>query len=202
MLTERPGHVVTREEIRQRLWRGDTFVDFERSINFCINQIRAALGDDAEKPRYVETLPRRGYRFITPVTLEVSRDPAPIVNIVTPVSQSLALSDEYGTIPSVSSGIQFVPLPPAREGAALRKRLVVLAAAITVSSLAGFAAHKWLSRSKGPGPQDLGITTLTDTGLVTGVAISPDGRYVAYAEGQGGKQGLWLNELAIHSESK
>ena len=72
MLTNRAGQVVTREEIRERLWSNDTFVDFERSINFCINQIRGALGDDAEKPRYVETLPRRGYRFITPVTVEVS----------------------------------------------------------------------------------------------------------------------------------
>jgi DNA-binding winged helix-turn-helix (wHTH) protein/tetratricopeptide (TPR) repeat protein len=79
MLAERAGHVVTRQEIRQRLWTTDTFVDFERSINFCINQIRGALGDDAEKPRYVETLPRRGYRFITPVTMETGREPAPVV---------------------------------------------------------------------------------------------------------------------------
>ena len=78
MLAERAGHVVTRQEIRQRLWNTDTFVDFERSINFCINQIRGALGDDAEKPRYVETLPRRGYRFITPVTVETEREPAPV----------------------------------------------------------------------------------------------------------------------------
>ena len=75
MLTNRAGQVVTREEIRERLWSNDTFVDFERSINFCINQIRGALGDDAEKPRYVETLPRRGYRFITPVTVEVRSAP-------------------------------------------------------------------------------------------------------------------------------
>src|ERR1700730_8762448 len=61
MLTERAGQVVTREEIRERLWSADTFVDFERSINFCINQIRAALGDDADKPLYVQTLPRPGY---------------------------------------------------------------------------------------------------------------------------------------------
>src|SRR5260370_35554498 len=57
MLAERAGQIVTREEIRGRLWSDDTFVDFERSINFCVNQIRAALGDDAEKPRYVETFP-------------------------------------------------------------------------------------------------------------------------------------------------
>jgi eukaryotic-like serine/threonine-protein kinase len=82
MLTNRPGQVVTREEIRERLWSNDTFVDFERSINFCINQIRGALGDNAEKPRYVETLPRRGYRFITPVTAEVRSEPVTPLTIV------------------------------------------------------------------------------------------------------------------------
>jgi DNA-binding winged helix-turn-helix (wHTH) protein len=76
MLAERSGQVVAREEIRRRLWSGDTFVDFERGINFCVNQIRAPLGDDAEKPHYVETLPRRGYRFIVPVTVELPREPA------------------------------------------------------------------------------------------------------------------------------
>jgi DNA-binding winged helix-turn-helix (wHTH) protein/Tol biopolymer transport system component len=64
LLVERAGTVVTREEIRNFLWADSTFVDFEHGINFSINQIRSALSDDAEKPRYVETLPRRGYRFI------------------------------------------------------------------------------------------------------------------------------------------
>ncbi len=64
LLIERAGEVVTREEIHQRVWGDSTFVDFERGINFAINQIRGALCDDPEKPRYVETIPRRGYRFI------------------------------------------------------------------------------------------------------------------------------------------
>src|SRR5215469_8240051 len=82
MLTNRAGHVVTREEIRERLWSNDTFVDFERSINFCINQIRGALGDNAEKPRYVETLPRQGYRFITPVTVKARSVPTTPLTVV------------------------------------------------------------------------------------------------------------------------
>ena len=64
MLLERPGEVVTREEIQQRLWGSDTFVDFEHGLNKAINKLRGALGDDAENPRYIETLPRRGYRFV------------------------------------------------------------------------------------------------------------------------------------------
>src|SRR5580704_2837994 len=67
LLAERAGTLVTREEIQQCLWSESTFVDFEHGINFSINQIRGALADNAEKPRYIETLPRRGYRFIAAV---------------------------------------------------------------------------------------------------------------------------------------
>jgi DNA-binding winged helix-turn-helix (wHTH) protein len=72
LLVERPGEVVTREELRQRIWGNDTFVDFERGLNFAIGQIRSALGDSAASPRYVETLPRRGYRFILAVQAELA----------------------------------------------------------------------------------------------------------------------------------
>src|SRR5436305_3265015 len=66
MLLDRPGEVVTREELQKRLWPADTFVDFERGLNRAINKIREALADDADSPRFVETLPRRGYRFLAP----------------------------------------------------------------------------------------------------------------------------------------
>ena len=67
LLASRAGDVVTREEIRQELWGQDTFVDFDGGLNFCINQIRKALRDNAESPRFIHTLPRRGYRFIASV---------------------------------------------------------------------------------------------------------------------------------------
>src|SRR5207342_391955 len=67
MMLERPGDVVTREDIRLRLWPDGTSVDFEHSVNAAIKRLRAALGDDAGRPRYVETLPRLGYRFIAPL---------------------------------------------------------------------------------------------------------------------------------------
>ncbi len=66
-LLDRPGEVVTREELRQKLWPADTFVDFDHSLNTAINKLREALGDSASSPRYVETLARRGYRFLAPV---------------------------------------------------------------------------------------------------------------------------------------
>src|SRR6266403_1528725 len=68
VLLQRPGAVVTREELRNQNWPADTFVDFDNSLNTSINKLREAMGDSAESPRFIETLPRRGYRFIAPVT--------------------------------------------------------------------------------------------------------------------------------------
>jgi len=67
LLLERAGDVVTREELRQKLWPADTFVDFDHSLNTAVNKLRETLGDSASRPRYIETLARRGYRFIAPV---------------------------------------------------------------------------------------------------------------------------------------
>jgi cholera toxin transcriptional activator len=74
VLLERAGEVVTREELQQKLWPSDTFVDFDHSLNTAINKVREALGDSASSPRFVETLARRGYRFIAPVQTDA---PAP-----------------------------------------------------------------------------------------------------------------------------
>jgi TolB-like protein/DNA-binding winged helix-turn-helix (wHTH) protein/Tfp pilus assembly protein PilF len=69
-LATRPGELMTREELRQKVWDEGTFVDFERGLNFCILQVRTALGDDAKNPQYVETLPKRGYRFVGTIEAE------------------------------------------------------------------------------------------------------------------------------------
>ena len=65
-LLEHPGHLVTRDELRRRLWSSDTFVDFERSLNKAVNRLREVLEESADQPRFIETLPRQGYRFIAP----------------------------------------------------------------------------------------------------------------------------------------
>jgi len=75
-LLQRPGELVTREELRQRLWSGETFVDFEHGLNAAVRRLRDALGDSADVPRFIETLPRRGYRFIAPVIQPPSREEA------------------------------------------------------------------------------------------------------------------------------
>src|ERR1700681_4503987 len=68
VLLHHPSEVVTRDELRAQIWPTDTFVDFDNGLNTAINKLREALGDSAESPRYIETLPRRGYRFIAPVS--------------------------------------------------------------------------------------------------------------------------------------
>ena len=67
MLVERPREIVTREELRAQLWSSDTFVDFDHGLNAAVNQLRTSLGDSSASPRFIQTLPRRGYRFIAPV---------------------------------------------------------------------------------------------------------------------------------------
>ena len=66
-LVSQPGEVVTREELRRAIWSDDTFVDFEHGLNNCVKELRGMLCDDATNPRYIETIPRRGYRFVMPV---------------------------------------------------------------------------------------------------------------------------------------
>jgi DNA-binding winged helix-turn-helix (wHTH) protein/Tol biopolymer transport system component len=203
MLAERAGHIVTREEIRERLWSDNTFVDFERGINFCVNQIRAALGDDAEKPRYVETFPRRGYRFIAPVTVELPRELALSVAPAYNKDEAYRGISESSASPAASAGMQVVPSRPAQVPAVPRnwKRAVVPSVAAILASLAtGFGVHQWLARSNLPNLQNMRITKLTDSGAVADVAISPDGRYVIYAQGDGEKQGLRLRQVATRSD--
>ena len=108
LLLERPGEIVSREELRQRLWPEGTYVDFDGSLNVLLKRLRATIGDDPENPRFVETVPRRGYRFIAPVVVvppkfgqapakvpengsqQVSPPPASPPALSGPISQALA----------------------------------------------------------------------------------------------------------------
>lgn len=89
MLVERPHDLVARDELRQRLWASDTFVDFDHGVNTAINQLRNALGDEATNPRFIQTLPRRGYRFIAPVEIAGS---AAELHRATPGTESKAIT--------------------------------------------------------------------------------------------------------------
>lgn len=124
MLLNRPGEVVTREELREALWPGDTFVDFDHGLNNAINRLREALGDSAQSPRFLETLPRRGYRFITAV--ESTPFPSP--------QDSGAHVENSSTTPSTTSRDK-VTLPVESSKASLRLR-----ARVSIAAGAGGAA--------------------------------------------------------------
>ena len=99
LLLKRPGELVTREEMRQQLWPVDTFVDFDHSLNTAIGKLREALNDTAANPRFIQTIPRRGYRFVAPVTVVgptgTRGDTTPIdAGAATPVSEALDADSE------------------------------------------------------------------------------------------------------------
>ncbi|HWY57103.1 MAG TPA: winged helix-turn-helix domain-containing protein [Terriglobales bacterium] len=116
VLLERPGEAVSREELHQRLWSTDTFVDFDAGLNTAINRLREALNDSAENPRFIETLPRRGYRFIAPV------DPK---SLDQPVAEGIPAK------PSLSES-ETVPPVPARTHAKRTKALAIGMAVLVV----------------------------------------------------------------------
>ena len=102
-LLERPGQLVTRDELTKRLWPSDTFVDFEHSLNKAVNRLREALEDSAERPSLIETLPRRGYRFMVPLESAASAGdsdaihqpvakPAPARHFLFPLAVALSLA--------------------------------------------------------------------------------------------------------------
>ena len=92
LLLARPGELVTREEIQKKLWPADTFVDFERGLNSAINRLREALCDSADTPRYIETLPRRGYRFIGAIETEREAQAMPVPSPSSPNRRSISIA--------------------------------------------------------------------------------------------------------------
>jgi cholera toxin transcriptional activator len=114
LLLERPGEVVTREELRQRLWPADTFVDFDHSLNTLINKLREALSDSAANPRFIETLARRGYRFVAPVEFAEKQAPsgdpsAPTARVGAPAAVCAESSPETSISFSVLTRPEDVP---------------------------------------------------------------------------------------------
>jgi TolB-like protein/DNA-binding winged helix-turn-helix (wHTH) protein/Flp pilus assembly protein TadD len=144
LLLRRPGDVVTREELRQNLWPADTFVDFDHGLNSAVNRLREALGDSAENPRFVETLPRRGYRFVAPVEV-VGPEPA-----LPPPPTPVAVPPEPPIAPAHPPPSVFGISRPSRLVLALAMLALVVAAVVATRSL----------RSTSPPPTRSGKTTL------------------------------------------
>jgi len=139
ILLEHPGEVVTREELRSRVWPGESFGDFDQALNIAIRKLRSALGDSAESPRFIETLPKRGYRFIADVSV-VDTD-------ARPRKQELVAGDLPATDPGPK--IQGIGLAVAPQRRLWPTRWIIVALAL-VLSLAILSV--WLFRSRAPAP--------------------------------------------------
>ena len=176
ILLEHPGLVVTREQLQKRLWPEDTFVDFEHGLNTAINKLRDALSDEADNPRFIETLPKRGYRFIAPVSASVAPrahlQAVPPANAPTPFPAP-ALS------PAVHAGISH----PAPTAAPVKSRLTTYLAAFAMLLLcvAIFVAWYFFSRYRGAAEHaEIRIAPLNGLPKEGDASFSPDGNQVAY----------------------
>jgi Tol biopolymer transport system component/DNA-binding winged helix-turn-helix (wHTH) protein len=184
-LLEHPGELVTRDELRARLWPGDTFVDFEQGVNAAVKRLREALMDSADAPRFIQTLPRRGYRFVAPVERNGSTsaaDAALSASAVPSASAALAESDAPAAPVAAHAAPAFVKTgrPRATVGVGIAAILIALIAA------AGWA---FLVRRSPPGttapvpsvssPRLVPLTRLN--GYEHQPTFSPDGRQVAFA---------------------
>jgi DNA-binding winged helix-turn-helix (wHTH) protein len=171
LLAERSGELVTREELRATLWAENTFVDFDHSLNNCIARIREVLGDSADSPRFIETVPRRGYRFVWPVE-DVSERLAPAA-----VEQTTPSEPADGT---------------ARQRPTTGFKLWLITA--TVALLLVSTVIGWLYRLRQPTLRQSDrikqwrLTAHPDEDRVLGAAISPDGKYLAFSD----KTGFYL----------
>jgi Tol biopolymer transport system component/DNA-binding winged helix-turn-helix (wHTH) protein len=167
ILLERPGEVVTREEFQSQLWP-DTFVDVDHNLNTAINKIREVLGDSAENPRFVETLPRRGYRFIAPVEGNGIATPPP-------------------TPPPPGPGPVFRYWAP---------RFAILFGAFALLAAAGIFLYERQHHSPPIAQQRLLTRVTFDEGLQVGATWSPDSRFIAYSSNRGGKFDICVQQVS------
>ena len=116
MLASRSGQVVTRDEIQQQLWGSETFIDFEQGVNKCVKQIRTALGDNADNPLYLETIPRHGYRFLAPVRTKIV--PAPPPQVKEASSGLIAAGEVRARVDAATQGVASASLPRTGESMA------------------------------------------------------------------------------------
>lgn len=165
-LLGKPGEVVTREELHAKLWPADTFVDFDHGLNAAVRRLRDALGDSAENPRFIETLAKRGYRFLIPLNGQMA-NAAPVS---LPIAESRAQSRGW-----------------ARRDARLVATALVLLLAGT--ALGFWLAYRVPARIQ---PAEQRLTSNAPDMAVISAKLSPDGRYLAYSD----RTGLFLREVS------
>ena len=185
-LASNSGRLVTREELQQKLWPADTFVDFDVGVNTAIRKLRQALGDEAENPRFIETLAKRGYRFVAPVTATaLSVEPArSIAETTAPATETEAVALSSESTVAFDSGSQPVtplPLQAVRKTFPHIARLSYVAAAVVALAALAVVVVWW--RSPPAAPVVESVTQLTDDGVPKLGRLVTDGSRVYFNEG-------------------
>ena len=215
-LLERPGRVVTRDELRMRLWPSDTFVDFESGLNTAANRLRIALGDSAENPRYIETLARIGYRFVAPVRrissngvveMIASRshsngeEEPPVASppVTSPmVTSPMVVSPIAGSLTEIALpevlnapvAINVAPAAPVIAVPPRRRRLVLLSAAALVLIVAGFVAGRFFAPRDNQSFRQISFRR----GVINNARFTPSGEVVYSARWGGDQPHLYLTD--------
>ncbi len=192
LLVSNAGQLVTREELHRALWSGDTFVEFETALNIAVTKVRQALGDAAGSPRFIETLPRRGYRFIA--------DVHPAERALTQMPPATALKAE-AAVKLVSDGVTIpvaTSVEPSEGRSGIRARTAWLLTALVAVTIG--AAASWVSGDRphlfSAAPElTPRFTRVTNLGTIVRAAISRDGQSLAYAVSAGARESLWVKRL-------
>jgi eukaryotic-like serine/threonine-protein kinase len=216
LLVENAGQVVTRDQTCRALWPADTFVDFDHGLAVAVNKIREALSDSADSPRFIETLPKRGYRFIAKVQIdEPNTDHALGGGLdAGATNRSLPTSLENGSAskrdpseleprPEIVSGRGTGSSSPSAAAREQKRRFAptVLFTAFVVVA-AGYGVLAFLYRPPRIPFQNATITQVTDSGNVQTAALSPDGKYLLSVTASDTQDGLWLRNIATASETQ
>ena len=214
------GQIVTREDLRVQLWPADTFVDFDHALNTAVMKLREALGDSSEKPLYIQTLPRKGYRFLAPVSVLPGTNgrSAALPRTEEPAVEEVVPSSENGNLQGITSAetipeaIPTVPSQPPTGGTSADlsgrspdrprtrlsqvavPRIAVILAATVLLAAAGF----FYFRPKPAIAPARSLTRITfDEGLQSDPTWSPDGRYIAYSANRGGTTNIWMQQISV-----
>jgi len=199
LLLERPGQLVSREEIRLKLWPSDTFVEYDQGLNAAVNRLRDALGDSASRPRYIETLPRRGYRFLGQIeTIREDDDQIPANNTGQCSAQvAISIPSENGS----PTGVSVNRTHPDWKKSAFTPRALAIAGGIICVLLLTTALF-WLKvRPLEPNFSSVVVTPFTTLpGQEVAPTFSPDGSQIAFAWSSHVNQGFDLYVKTISSE--
>ncbi|MBV9301938.1 MAG: PD40 domain-containing protein, partial [Acidobacteriaceae bacterium] len=207
-MLERPGEVITRDQLRERLWPDDKFVDYDLGLKKCINRIREVLGDSAENPRFIETVPRHGYRFIAPLERVagfspiragvLERSPLRIVQMRTGRGEDIAIAE-----PDTTTQANVPAEPGTRWDRKGLSQIVIAGVVLLILAVISTSLLRKYRSAKHPGamPEPIILPLIGVAGEETMPAFSPDGSRIAFVcHDSGQKQsGIYAGVVGIQS---